>query len=184
MTTSGHGGEATEAPALRQENYRWVWRRRWEIFFWRTEAILWVPAILISTSSAVSVIVREGFRSEGLYAWGFCLLGIFILRLLRAETLGVAVLPDRLLVSRALSLHPHEIPLDEIGCCVSWRCLGADHLFLYLKPRWRAPVMLLSSRLLGIPREHWGPLMTELRELFEPLGRWKRFPWWRQPSWL
>ena len=174
------GEKITEAPVLRRDHH-WIWCRRWAIVFWRAEAIIWVLGILIGTVGITSELVREGLQ---IGIWFFCVAIVFGLRYLRTVTLGIAVLPDRLLVSRALSLHPQEIPLDEIGCCMLCNYLGMHNLAIYLKPRWRAPVVLFSDRLLGIPRERWVPLVTELREILEPMGKWKRFPWWRQPFWL
>ncbi len=156
----------------------WVSIRPWEIVFWR----LAVLGFVIGCLSVAIDIAREGELLAGAtFPLVFCVLG---LRYLRSVSLGIGFLRDRLVVSRALALEREEIPLESISCCVSWGYLGCRYVYIYLKPRWRAPLILMTSFFGGIRVEEWLGVTEPLRRQFEPDGKWRRFPWWRSPSWL
>jgi hypothetical protein len=157
---------------------KWVSVRTWEVVYWR----LAVLAFVIGFPSMAVRMIREG---EAFPFAVFLFVGSpLMLRFARSVSFGIGFLPDRLLVSRALGLGREEIPLETVACCVAHSSFGYHYLHVYLRPRWRAPLILMSSRLGGIRPEEWQGVAEQLRQQFEPEGKWRRFPWWRTPSWL
>ncbi len=156
----------------------WVSIRPWEVVFWRLATL----AFAIGLLSVAIDMAREGHLLAGaIFPLVFCALG---LRYVRSVSLGIGFLRDRLVVCRALGLGREEIPFESVGCCVTWGYLGSRHVYIYVRPRWRAPIILMTSFLGGIRVEDWVNVTESLRRQFEPDGKWRRFPWWRSPSWL
>ncbi len=156
----------------------WVSVRPWEVVFWRSAALAFVIGLL----SVASDMARERELLAGaVFPLLFCAFG---LRYLRGVTLGIGFLRDRLIVSRALGLRREEIPFESVLCCVSHGYLGCRYVYVYLKPRWHAPLILMASLFGGIRVQDWLSVTEPLRQRFEPEGKWRRFPWWHSPSWL
>ena len=100
----------------------------------------------------------------------------------RVLTLGVVLLPDRLLVKRCLSFGREAIAPESVRRCVFYRHLFSDAIVIYQHPRWGPPVLLVSGPGIGYPGADWQELTAALRGIFEPQGKWERRPWWRQPN--
>jgi hypothetical protein len=154
----------------RNNEIRWWWANAFTRWFYPID--LWVVMIGLSFMA----LQRD-------FPLAFAVLAaVFLWRFGRVLTLGVALLPDRLLVKRCLSLGPETIPLDSVHRCVFHRHLFSEMIVIYQRPRWRPPVSLVSGPGIGWPSADWQKLSVALREIFEPQGKWERRPWWYQPN--
>jgi len=149
---------------------RWFHVRKWEAIFWRVEALLFAGSPLMVLQL---VLLNQRFT-----AWLLAFGCAFILRFLRGVTLAVAVLPDAILVRRALSLRDDVIPIATIGSAVFRSDWQGEGIVIYRRNRMLAPLLLVHGWGMHYPRAEWADLAASLRELLLPLGRWKERPWW------
>jgi hypothetical protein len=163
-----------------EADVRWFTVHKWEIRLWRAEAILWLTSLaVVPLAWLLGDRVAVGLLDDRVVAWFLALGCAFILRFLRSVTLAIAVLPGAILVRRALSLRDERIPIDGIRHAVHRRQWLGEEVALYQRNRLRSPAWLVSSLGIGYPRREWQELIAALTGALEPIGKWKRLPWWR-----
>jgi len=109
---------------------------------------------------------------------------LFCYRLGRTCMLGIAVLPRHLMVKRALSLGVEHVKLQDVSNCVFQQHFAAGWIVVRFTSGWRPPCYLEMKRIppSGFRPDDWRGLVSELRAVFQPLGKWEERPWWR-PTW-
>jgi len=164
-----------------EEGIRWWSVRKWERVCWRIN--LWVVLVGCPVMMAVLVLTGGIPIPAGVVVGAY---GIIMLwRLGRVAVLAVAVLPDRVLVRRALSLGVEEVPVEAIRRCALQHYL-VQYIIVYQRKWWLPPLYLPSGRFppIGYSPRVWPDLVAALRAVFEPLGKWEERPWWRVRPWI
>lgn len=157
------------------EGIRWWSVRPWELWFWRWD--LWTVLAGCPVVTLMSAIEKEWplvvfMPVACLLAWRFG----------RTITLQIGVLPDAIVVRRALSFGLERLPINDIKRCVTWRRLAREEaIVLYQTEWWRPPIVMVTGPFppMGYPYLEWGSLKEALRSTFEPIGKWQKRPWWR-----
>ncbi|MCJ7749878.1 MAG: hypothetical protein MUQ65_02100 [Armatimonadetes bacterium] len=150
----------------------WFSARKWEVVFSRLVALLWIavlPLLLV-------MLLSEGNRSGAIF---FSALTVVLFRLWRSAALGIAVLPDAIVVSPILSLGSQRIPVESIGSAVYLLMWQGDVITIYRRNRLLPPVILITSFMSGYGGDDWELLLRSLRALLEPVGKWEEAPWWK-----
>ena len=155
---------------------RWRCLPKWEAILLRATA-----SILISASVACAVVTA--LRLE----WAVAALStaaatFFFLRVGRGLTIAIAVLPEEILVRRALSVASERFPADKIAACVLERepSSGSERVVLQQRKWWWPPVVVVRSRRpsVGYSDEEWNALVADLQSMFGPTGKWRVKRWW------
>lgn len=156
---------------------RWFSVRKWEVAWGRLQAPVWLATIALMLISAVR---GWGLSRQDAVVVSALLLAMAAvgLRFLRSMTLGLALLPDAIMVSRALSAGRERIPVKDIGSATYVGMWQGDTITIYRRNRLLPPVVLYTSFMSGYSADDWELLRDSLRQLLAPLGKWKEAPWW------
>ena len=152
--------------------------RKWEVVYARLLAPVWLAGVVLSFISAVRGWGLD--RPDAVVASALLpAMAIFGFRLFRSMTLGLAVLRDGIMVSRALSMGRERIPAHDIGSAACRRWWRWGEIVIYRRNRFYAPVISGTGFMSGYRPDDWQELRDSLRQLLEPLGKWQDVPWWR-----